>query len=115
MGGLRRCDNDDTKMLNRKTTILAWSDHKLHSAAKRLDVILSGFHDIFAADVYVHQSCYLKIAINPVHPKIKDNERTQEEDVLSEFKFKLRTKIIRDHEAFLLHELLRDIQSMSTD
>ena len=117
MGGLRRCDNDDTaaKILNRKTLLLTLTDHKmLHDAAKRLDVILSGFHDIFAAGVYLHQSCYLKFAINPFQPQTKDKERTQKEnDVLSEFKFKLRTKIIRDNDAFLLHELLTDITLMS--
>ena len=118
MGGLRRCDNEATakKILNRKTILLSLNDHKLYSAAKRLDVILAGFHDIFAADVYIHQSCYLKFAINPVHPKTKDIERIEKEnDVLEEFKFKLRTKIIRDREAFLLHELLHDIRAISDE
>ena len=45
-----------------------------------------------------------------------EQEKMQkQDDVLLLFKFKLRRKIIRDHEAFLLHELLRDIASISTE
>ena len=120
MYGLRRCDSDNTakKILSRKTVLLDLKEHRLYPAAKRLDVILSGYHDIFAADVHIHQSCYLKFSTNSIQPKTNDKEQEKmqkQDDVLLLFKFKLRTKIIRDHEAFLLHELLRDIASISTE
>ena len=35
--------------------------------------------------------------------------------MLSEFKFKIRTKIIRNQEAFLLHELLNDVTLISNE
>ena len=74
MGGLRRCDSEDTaiKIIDRKKLLICMENHKLYPAAKRLDVLLSGFYDIFAADVYIHQSCYLKFAINPIQPKAID-------------------------------------------
>ena len=117
-GGLRRCDSSECakKISNKKEVILGLIDHKLFSAAQRLDISLSGFHDIFAADVYIHQSCYIKFVINPVEPKSLDEEREEKEaDILSLFKYKIRTKIIRDKEAFLLHELLIDVSSISTE
>ena len=40
--------------------------HRLHDVAKRLDIQLSGFCDIFAADVYYHQSCYIRFVIKNV-------------------------------------------------
>ena len=98
--------------------LLDLKEHRLYPAAKRLDVILSGYHDIFAADVHNHQSCYLKFSTNSIQPKTNDKEQEKmqkQDDVLLLFKFKLRTKIIRDHEAFLLHKLLRDIASISTE
>ena len=88
-------------------------EHRFHSAAQPLEIILSGFHDIFAADVYIHQSCYIKFAINPVKAKTVDEERVNKEnDVLSLFNYKIRTKIIRDKEAFLQNELLKDIATL---
>ena len=59
-GGLKRCCRSDTaaKILKKKDSILQLNDHPLYPAARRLQVILAGFHDIFAADVFIHQSCY---------------------------------------------------------
>ena len=76
-GGLRRCDSDNTakKILSRKTVLLDLKEHRLYPAAKRLDVILSGYHDIFAADVHIHQSCYLKFSTNSIQPKTNDKEQ----------------------------------------
>jgi hypothetical protein len=59
-GGLQRCESEviAAKILDRKSIFLDDPNHRLHDAAKRLDVILSGFCDIFAADVYYHQVCH---------------------------------------------------------
>ena len=57
------------KLKQRKTKLLEMKEHRFFSAAQRLEIILSGFHDIFAAVIYIHQSCYIKFAINPIQPQ----------------------------------------------
>ena len=75
-GGLTRVQNDDTakKILDGKEVFLGDPSYRQHNAAKRLDIILSGFSDIFAADVYHHQSCYIKFAINKTAVDTKDQD-----------------------------------------
>ena len=117
-GGLQRCECSATseKILDRKAIFLDDPNHRLHDAAKRLDVILSGFSDIFAADVYYHQSCYIKFAINPqVEKKAQKHVDIISADEMSLFEFKVRTKIVRDREAYLLHELLNDVAELSSE
>eukprot|EP00794_Sanderia_malayensis_P012974 gene12974-14308_t len=58
------------------------------AATRRLDLLLSGqAHDIFAVDIFYHQSCYIKV----------------------------KTSVIWDKKAFLLNKLLTDIQFLSEE
>ena len=118
-GGLQRCVQEDTakKILLRKDVFLGIKAHKLNGAAKRLDILLSGSaSDIFAADIFYHQSCYIKFVIKAVvPPSIKDIKGTRSEDVLDLFLYNIKTKIVRDKEANLLHELLNDVRCISED
>ena len=118
-GGLTRCSSEVTAKLlvERKEIFLNDPSSRLFEAAKRLDFYLSGqVHDIFAADVCYHNSCYIKFALSPISSKEKtavvDAER---EDVKQAFYYNLRRKILRDREAFLLNELLEDVQTMSEE
>ena len=95
------------QILDRKEVFLGDPSYPQHNAAKRLDVILSGFCDIFATDVYHHQSCYIKFAINRPEVHTKDEDVFDDwfideikEDVMSLFEYKIRTKIVRDKEAY---------------
>ena len=73
--------------------------------------------DIFAIDVYYHQSCYLKFAINEQRgqKQIDDDLKDIQNDVMSEIFGKIRTKILREKQAFLLSDLLRDIMNLSDE
>ena len=117
-GGLKKCSASELalRLLQRKKIFIALEDHYMHAAALRLERILSEAHDIFAAGVYIHKSCYACFAVNPVG--IKSPEQMEEEkktDVLAWFEYKIRTRIIRDKEAFLLEELMNDIDSWSLE
>ena len=88
--------------------------HKFHAASKRLQLLLNGpSHDIFAVDVFYHRSCYMQFAVRNAR-EVKCREEIEREnrrnDALHTFIFKVRTKIVRDECAFLLHELLEDIK-----
>ena len=61
--------------------ILQDHTHRFYTAADRLNRLLSGgSHDIFSADIFYHQSCYIKFAIKsadeiPKHEEINENKR----------------------------------------
>ena len=65
-------------------------------------------HDVFAADVFYHQSCYIKFLIKPVKlPSSDVLQKNKAQDVLELFKYRIKTKIIRDKEAYLLRNCLK--------
>ena len=67
-----------------------------------------GAHDVFATDVFYHQSCYIKFLIKPVKlPSSNVLQKNKAQDVLELFKYRIKTKIIRDKEAYLLHNFLK--------
>ncbi len=74
-------------------------------------------HDIFAVDIFYHQSCYIKFAIKPVSQTDREEEekKGKEEDVINAFLYRVKTSVIRDKKAFLLNELLTDIQFLSEE
>ena len=99
-GGLGRCTEDKAaeRMLNCKEEYLKDKDGKHFAAANRLQMIISGeCHDIFAADVYYHNSCYLNFAVTPIIQV--ENERIEENtsDILKDCFCKIKIKIIRDN------------------
>ena len=59
-------------------------------------------HDIFALDVFNHQSCYIKFALAPLHVDDDDElNKERKQDVLQDFYYQVRTSIVRDKNAFL--------------
>lgn len=72
--------------------------------------------DIFAIDVYYHNSCYIKFAIKPpftAQEEEVDELKLREMDVMGDFFCAVRIKILRKKEAFLLHQLLNDVKVIS--
>ena len=45
----------------------------------------------------------------------EETERGKKDDVLELFRNKVKTKIVRDKEAYLLYELLNDVKYLSTE
>ena len=117
-GGLARVETDNTagKIIERKNIFLNEPTNRHHDSVKRSQISLSGFSDIFAADIYYHNSCYIQFVNKPVNrPTEQDPADLLKTDVLSFFEYKLRTKVVRDKEAYLLHELLLDVTEWSKD
>ena len=77
--------------------------------------MLSGSkQDVFEADIFYHQSCYIRILIKPVKLPLKDDsQKNKAKDVLDLFKYRIKTKTKRDKEAYLLHEVLKHIKCLS--
>ena len=68
-GGLARCCKKPAanNLKERMELFTQETDHRFLSASNRLLILLAGeAHDIFAADVFYHQSCYVKFAIKPL-------------------------------------------------
>ena len=62
------------KIQERKNIVMVNKENHFFQAAKILHILLSGSaHDIFAADVFYHQSCYIKLLINPIRLPLKDD------------------------------------------
>ena len=118
-GGLARCYTKIVadRLATRKELFMKDKDCRPFSVALRLEILLSGqAHDIFAIDIYYHQSCYIKFVLSPSTPKeIKTEENQKENDVFAVFLYRVKTRIIRDKQAFLLNELLIDIQILSEE
>ena len=111
-GGLGRCSTENTRVrLKQRQDIF-------YAAAGRSDRLLSGgSHDIFSADIFYHQSCYIKFAIKTIDgitidEEIQENKR---ETVLDIFSQRIKAKIIREKCAYLLNELLEDICIISDE
>ena len=71
-GGLGRCSIESTaeRLLERMKMYLCDRSHRLYTAANRLELLLSGqSHDIYAVDIYYHQSCYIKFVHSPISDK----------------------------------------------
>ena len=70
-------------------------ESRFFHAAKRLDILLSGSaHNIFAADVFYHQSCHIKFFTSPVKlPAKNDSQKNKAKDMLDLFKYPLKLKL----------------------
>ena len=61
-------------MQDRNKNIILNKQSRFFQSDKRLDVLLGGSaNDVFAADVFQHQSYYIKFVTNPVKFLSKDN------------------------------------------
>ena len=59
-GGLERCTEERAGNQTKEHTsiFLKDEDSRFYNAAIKLNMLLAGSRDIYAADVYYHQSCY---------------------------------------------------------
>ena len=118
-GGLAKITCEDTadKTEEQKNIFVVNKESRFFQAAKRLDILLSGSaHDVFSAGVFYHQSCYIRFFVKPVKlPSRGDLQKSKAEAVLDLFKYRIKTKIIKDKEAYLLHELLKDVKYLSEE
>ena len=83
-----------------------------HNAAKRLNIMLIG------TNYNVLLMCIItKFATTDLHMNIKINPLTffSETAILHYFLRQTELKVIKDHEAFLVNELMQDIQEISEE
>ena len=87
----------------------------------KIDFVFLNFsgdsHDIFAADVYYHQSCYIKFVLKPVTASENEIiiEKTLENNVLQEFLIIIERNVIYDKSAFLLSNLLKEFNELCVE
>ena len=96
-GGLGRCERNKSanRWLDRKEEYIQNKENRFFAVANRLQLAISGqSRDIFAIDVYYHQSCYLKFAINEQRrqKQIDDDFEDIQNDVMSEIFGKIRKR-----------------------
>ena len=114
-GGLRRCTEEraGNRIKERKSIFLKDEDSRFHNAAIKLNILLAGSHDIYAADVYYHQSPYLKYAVNKIVGNAESNEYEETSvNILDDFLSKVERCIIFQKSAFLLSNLLKELMKL---
>ena len=117
-GGLARCSQKDAanKILDKNNYHMQNRNNKFYLAAKRLNMLLSGAsHDIFATDIFYHRSCYrnyVRIKKQSVDQE-KEKLKIQKDNILQMFFSKTGLKILIDKEAYMLNDLLKDIEVIS--
>ena len=83
-----------------------------YNAAKRLDIMLIGTNcDV--DDVYYHKACYDRFTYE--YQKKPTVTSFNETTILYYFLRQIELKVIKDHEAFLVNELMQDIQEISEE
>ena len=111
--GLGRCTEEraGNRIKERTSIFLKDEDSRFHNAAIKLNILLAGSHDIYAAGVYYHQSCYLKYAVNKIAGNAESNEyeETLSVNILDDFVSKVERCIIFQKSAFLLCNLLKEL------
>ena len=117
-GGLARCSQKDAanKILDKTNYHMQNKNNKFYLAAKRLNMLLSGAsHDIFAADIFYHRSCYRNYVRTKEQSVDQEKEKLkiQKDNILQMFFSKIRLKILIDKEAYMLNDLLKDIEVIS--
>ena len=118
-GGLARLETESSKIkLNERMNFyLEDKNNKFYDAATRLQMKISfEAHDFYAADVFYHNSCYIKFAIkNPVTMHNRETGENLENNILDEFFVTLKKRVIFEKDAFLLSDLLDDIRMLSEE
>ena len=117
-GGIARCETDSAmfRLSGSKDNWLKNPDSLYFEAAQRFDV-LTAVRDVYAADVYYHKKCYnkfIRMSSNSVIVEDSDVSETNEK-VVQHFYRKILQKVIRDKNAYLLSELLRDCKEISKE
>ena len=119
-GGLaRRCEETGRrKLLDRMNVFLQDPAKKFHEAATRLYMKI-GYahekiaHDFFAADIFYHDSCYIKFTLKKIGRTVDETLELLESDVLEEFFLAQKERIVHEKDAFLLSDLVEDIKRLS--
>ena len=97
-GGLGRCTEERAgNRIKELTSIFLKDEHsRFHNAAIKLNILLAGSQEIYAVEVYYHQSCYLKYAINKIAGNAESNEyeETVSVIILDDFLSKVERCII---------------------
>ena len=110
-GGLVRWYEEGarSKLLDRMNVFLQYPATKFHEAATKF-YLKAGYeaHDVFAADIYYHNSCYIKFALKKIEQTVDETIKLLENDILEEF-FGAKKRIVHEKNAFLLSDLLEDI------
>ena len=102
-------------MEERMICYLNFPNHRMHLAANCLQMILSGeAHDIYAADILYHKSCYTKFAPKPLESEehVYSDDTVIANSLLDEFFLKLERSILYQKSAFVLSDLLKDLTRM---
>ena len=94
--------------------------HKFYSTAFRLQTLSSEeSHDIYAADINYHQSCYLKFTISSEYKSknvsLEDDTLLYENEILDEFYSNITKNILHHNSAFLLNDPLLDIKNITME
>ena len=112
-GGLGRCTETraGNRTKNAQVFFLKDEDSRFHNAAIKLNILLAGSHDIYAEDVYYHQSRYLKYAVNKIagNAELNEYEETLPVNILDDFLSKVERCIVFQKSAFLLSNLLKEL------
>ena len=120
-GGLGRCTEEraGNRIEERTSIFLKDEDSRFHNAAIKLHILLEGSHDVYAAEVYHHESCYLKYAVNKIkYNKIAGNAESNEYEetlclnILDDFLSKVERCIIFQRSAFLLSNFLKELMKL---
>ena len=110
-GGLTRWYEEGvrSKLLDRMNVFLQYPARKFPEAATKF-YLKVGYeaHDVFAADIYYHNSCYVKFALKKIEQTVDETIKLLENNILEEF-FGAKKKIVHEKNAFLLSDLLEDI------
>ena len=113
-GGLGRCEKSSSadRIIKAAFTNINIESSRFYKASKRIDLLLSGpSHDVFSADIYYHQSCYIKFTTSVQSSERKgktDVDKEKESILMNEFLNIIRVNVLCEENAYLLNELLID-------
>ena len=116
-GGPGRCEQHHLKekLVEAMKIKLDDESNKFHKAACWLNVMINGnaYGDLFGVDVYYHKRCYSSFTYT-YQPTLEDvNTKHIEDQLVDCFLRKIELKFLKDNQAYLLTDLLRDIKEMS--
>ena len=115
-GDLAKCCEEGVgrKLLGTTNVFLQDPATKFHEAAAKLHMKI-GYeaHNPFAAGVYYHNSCYIKFALKKIEQTVDETVKLIENDILEEFSFALKKRIVHQKDALLLDDLMEDIKRLT--
>ena len=113
--GVGRCTEERAgNRIKERTSIFLKDEDSRFNFCNKVNILLAGSHDVYAADVYYHQSCYLKYTVNKIAGNAESNkyEETSSANILDDFLFKVERCIIFYSSAFLLSNLMKEFMKL---